>query len=66
MAEKKVRIIQVRSAIGQTKGTKATLKGLGLGRIGHSREHKWTPSIAGMAHAVSHLVELDGAAKSAK
>ena len=52
----KVRIRQVRSAIGQSPRHRGTLRALGLGRIGKSAEHDESPSIAGMLRKVRHLV----------
>jgi large subunit ribosomal protein L30 len=55
--EKKVKVIQVRSGNRCDKRTIATLKALGLGRIGKVKEHKLTSATRGMIDAVSHLVE---------
>ena len=55
----KVRIRQVRSAIGQSPRHRGTLRALGLGRIGKSAEHDDSPSIAGMLRKVRHLVEVE-------
>ncbi len=64
MARKKrtperVRITYVRSAIGHSKDQKATLKALGLRRLGQTVEHEATPSILGMVAKVKHLVEVE-------
>lgn len=56
---KKVKITQVRSKIGRNEKQKQTLSGLGLGRIGKSREHNLTPQIAGMIDKVSFLVKVE-------
>lgn len=55
----KVRITQVKSQIGQSKPHRGTLRALGLGRIGNSREHTETPVLAGMLRKVRHLVKVD-------
>jgi large subunit ribosomal protein L30 len=55
-----VRIRQVRSANGSKPGQKATLRALGLGRIGKSVERKDSPQLQGQIRVVSHLVEVDG------
>lgn len=56
---KKVRITYVRSAIGQTKTHKATIKALGLRRLGDSVEKENTPTIRGMIDSVGHLVAVE-------
>jgi large subunit ribosomal protein L30 len=54
-----VKIEQVRSANGTDPKQKATLKALGLGRIGRSVEHKDSPQLQGQLRVVSHLVEVN-------
>jgi large subunit ribosomal protein L30 len=58
---------QVRSGIGYDKTQKATLKALGLGCVGRTREVPDNPSIRGMVAKIPHLVVIvddgDGAAK---
>jgi large subunit ribosomal protein L30 len=53
-----VRIEQVRSSNGTDPKQKATLRALGLGRIGKAVEHKDTPQLQGQLRVVSHLVEV--------
>jgi large subunit ribosomal protein L30 len=55
----KVRITQIRSAIGQSQRHRGTLRALGLGKIGKTVEHDESPVIAGMLRKVRHLVEVD-------
>jgi large subunit ribosomal protein L30 len=55
----KIRITQVRSAIGQTARHRGTLRALGLGRIGRSVEREETPETLGMLRKVRHLVRVD-------
>ncbi len=55
----KVRISQVRSAIGQTERHRGTLRALGLGKIGRTVEHEESPQLAGMLRKVRHLVVVD-------
>ena len=57
----KVRITQVRSAIGQTEKHRGTLRALGLRKIGQSVEHDDGPVVAGMLRKVRHLVRVDDA-----
>jgi large subunit ribosomal protein L30 len=56
----KVKIKQVRSAIGQSQKHRGTLRALGLGKIGRTAEHTEGPELAGMLRKVRHLVEIDG------
>ena len=56
---KKIKITQVRSSIRRTDRQKATLVGLGLHKIGQSREHDLTQQIEGMIEKVSFLVKVE-------
>jgi large subunit ribosomal protein L30 len=56
----KLKIIQTRSAIGQTRAHRGTLRALGLGRIGRTAEHQESPTLAGMLRKVRHLVSVEG------
>ncbi len=58
MAKKTVTVRQTGSAIRRPSDQLATLKGLGLGRIGKQRELEDTPSVRGMIRKVSHLIEV--------
>ena len=53
-----VKISQVKSAAGTNPKQKATLKALGLGRIGKAVERKDSPQLQGQLKVVSHLVEV--------
>lgn len=53
-----VKIEQVRSANGSNPSQKATLRALGLGRIGKAVERKDSPQLQGQLKVVSHLVEV--------
>ena len=55
----KLRITQTRSSIVQSAKHRGTLRALGLGKIGRSREHTETPQLAGMLRKVRHLVRVD-------
>jgi large subunit ribosomal protein L30 len=50
---------QVKSANGTNKRQRDTLRSLGLRRIGQEVELDPTPQIAGMVHAVRHLVAVE-------
>lgn len=52
-------VTQTRSAIRREKSQLATLVGLGLNKIGRTRELEDTPSIRGMINKVSHLVKVE-------
>ncbi len=56
---KKVKVTQVRSAFGRLEAHKATIRGLGLRRIGHTVELEDTPSVRGMINKVSYLVRVE-------
>ncbi|MDQ4082171.1 MAG: 50S ribosomal protein L30 [Actinomycetota bacterium] len=55
----KLRITQVRSAIGQTERHRGTLRALGLGKIGRSVEREESREVAGMLRKVRHLVKVE-------
>jgi large subunit ribosomal protein L30 len=52
-------VIQRRSRNGADKRQLATLRSLGLRRIGHKVEVLDTPQARGMLHAVRHLVSVE-------
>ena len=54
----KVTVMQTGSPIRRTKDQRATLKGLGLDKIGRTSELEDTPSVRGMIAKVAHLVEV--------
>jgi large subunit ribosomal protein L30 len=54
-----VRVTQRRSRNGCDKRQLATLRSLGLRRIGHTVEVTDSPQIRGMIHKVRHLVEVE-------
>ena len=57
---KTITVRQTGSPIRRTKDQRATLIGLGLGRIGRQRVLEDTPAIRGMVRKVSHMVEIVG------
>ena len=59
MAEKKLRVKQVRSIIGRPARQKRTMEALGLRKINHEREVKATPQILGMIEKVKHLITVE-------
>lgn len=58
-AKKTLRVTQVKSPIGHKYDQLATLKALGLGKIGRSVEQVDNPSVRGMIFKVKHLVEVE-------
>lgn len=56
---KTIKITLVRSPIGNTERHKATVRALGLHRIGQTVELPDTPSIRGMLSKVNHLVLVE-------
>ena len=59
MAEKTLRVTQVKSSIGYKKDQLATLKHLGLGKLGRSHELVDNECVRGMIFKVKHLVEVE-------
>ena len=59
-AKATVRVTQTGSPIGRKGDQRATLIGLGLNKIGKTRELEDTPSIRGMINKVAHLVRVEG------
>jgi len=59
MAEKKLIITQIKSAIGYRQRTKSTLTALGLKKMNSTVTHDDSPSIRGMITAVGHLLKVE-------
>jgi len=59
MANKTVKVTQIKSSIGRLPKHRATLKGLGLRRINHTVELEDTPSIRGMINKVYYMVKVE-------
>jgi large subunit ribosomal protein L30 len=53
-----VQVTQLKSRNGADKSQLATLRSLGLRRIGHTVEVSDSPQIRGMLHKVRHLIEV--------
>ncbi|MDR1099099.1 MAG: 50S ribosomal protein L30 [Treponema sp.] len=56
---RKIRIRLVRSTIGTLPKQRATVRSLGLRKIGSSVEQEASPEILGMVKVVSHLVSVE-------
>jgi len=55
----KLKITQIRSAIGRKKDQKETIKALGIKRLHQTVVHEDSPQIRGMIGRVSHLVRVE-------
>lgn len=60
MSDRIVRVTLCRSGIGANPRQRATLRGLGLRRVGRSVLLKDSPQVRGMIAVVSHLVRTEG------
>ncbi|MGC6411797.1 MAG: 50S ribosomal protein L30 [Candidatus Puniceispirillaceae bacterium] len=61
MAKQTVSVTQVKSPIGREGSQRKTLIGLGLNKIGRTRELEDTPAVRGMINKVAHLVRVNEA-----
>lgn len=59
MANKTIKVTQVRSTNGRVKAHKACVAGLGLRRINHTVEVEDTPSVRGMINQVNYLIRVE-------
>jgi large subunit ribosomal protein L30 len=59
MADRKLKITQVRSTIGFDRKQRDVVRGLGLRRIRHTIELPDTPEVRGMILKVRHLVTVE-------
>ncbi len=59
MSKKTVKITQTGSPIGRPESQRATLKGLGLNKMGKTVELEDTSSVRGMIRKVPHLVRVE-------
>ena len=57
--DKILKITLVRSPIGNSERHKATIRALGLHKIGNSVEQKDSLTVRGMLAKVNHLVEVE-------
>ena len=55
---KTIKVMQIGSSIGRKFDQKQTLIGLGLNKIGRTKELEDTPSVRGMVRKVQHLVKV--------
>jgi large subunit ribosomal protein L30 len=60
MSDKTVTVTLVKSPIGCKSDHRATVRGLGLKRLNHSRTLEDTPAVRGMITKVAYLVRVTG------
>lgn len=56
---KRIKVTQFKSTFGHLEKHKASVRGLGLRRIGHTVEVEDTPSVRGMVNKVNFLVRIE-------
>lgn len=61
MADKKIKITQIKSGINRKKEHKATLRALGFTRLNQTVVHTATPQILGMVSLVGYLCKIEDA-----
>ena len=59
MAEKKVKITQIKSAIGYRYQTKDTLRALGIKKMNGSVVKVASPAVQGMITSINHLLKVE-------
>ena len=57
-AKKRIVVQQTRGVAGRPPATRATLKALGLGRIGKKSQFELNPALSGMLRSVEHLIKV--------
>ena len=60
MSKSKLTVRQTGSPIGRKPAQRQTLMGLGLNKVGRTKELEDTPAVRGMIRKVAHLVEVVG------
>ncbi|HPF22674.1 MAG: 50S ribosomal protein L30 [Hyphomonas sp.] len=60
MANSKLTVRQIGSPIGRKPEQRQTLIGLGLNKLGRTKDLEDTPAVRGMIRKVAHLVEVVG------
>ena len=61
MSDKSIKVTLIKSMAGQLASIRASARGLGLRRIGHTVVVADTPSNRGMMFAASHLLRVEPA-----
>ena len=65
MTDKSVKVTLIKSLAGQLEKIRASARGLGLRRIGHSVVVADTPSNRGMMSTASHMLKIEAASAAA-
>ncbi len=60
MAERTVKVKQIKSPIGRRGDQRQTLIGLGLNKMNRISELEDTPAVRGMIKKVRHLIRVEG------
>ena len=64
MSDKSIKVTLIKSMAGQLASIRASARGLGLRRIGHTVVVADTPSNRGMINAASHMLKIETASGS--
>ena len=59
MADKKIKITQIKSSIGYRQRAKDTLVALGIRKMNHSVIKNESPAIKGMIQSINHLLKVE-------
>ena len=59
MTDKKVKVTLIKSVIGTKQDHRATVRGLGLGKLNTSAVLEETPAVRGMIRKVAYLVKSE-------
>jgi len=60
MTAKTIKVTQVKSLAGRLQKHRASVRGLGLRRIGHTVEVEDTSAVRGMINKVAYLLKVEG------
>ncbi len=60
MADRTVKVQQIKSPIGRRGDQRQTLLGLGLNKMNRISELEDTPAVRGMINKVRHLIRVEG------
>jgi large subunit ribosomal protein L30 len=66
MTDKSIKVTLIKSLAGQLENIRASARGLGLRRIGHSVIVADTPANRGMMNAACHMLKVEPAAAPQK
>lgn len=60
MTAKTIKVTQIKSLAGRLQNQRASVRGLGLRRIGHTVEVEDTPANRGMINTVAFMLKVEG------